>query len=248
MIKRLAQQTIIKIPDFRGKTWLLRRIGNAVHDVPDAGPMALSPIHLIDGYIIRTGAYAPELVAEIKLALAAGGDMVDIGANIGYMTLVAARATPEGTVYAFEPSPREFDMLLQNLRLAGSRNVVPFPIGLGASASRSTLYLQGEGNPSANSRHAAGAPTSIRIERFADVIPSSALSRIRCVKIDVEGDELNVLEGLAPVIDQLRATFVVEVSWPGSAANIYAFFKRHGFSPKFGLESQSLDEIFTPNP
>jgi FkbM family methyltransferase len=245
VIRRLAQKTLISVPDFRGKTWLLRRLGNAIYDVPSAGPMALSPIHLIDGYIIRTGSYAPELVAEIKRALAGGGDMVDVGANIGYLTLVAARATRDGLVYAFEPSPREFDMLLQNLRLAGARNVVPFPIGLGASASVATLYLQGEGNPSANTRHAAGIPTSIRIERFADVIPGAALPRIRCVKIDVEGDELSVLEGLAPVIDQLQATFVVEVSWPGSAAGIYAFFERHGFSPKFGPESRSLDEIFT---
>lgn len=245
MIRRLAQKALISTPDFRGKTWLLRRVGDAVYDVPDAGPMALSPIHLIDGYIIRSGAYAPELVAEIKQALAGGGDMVDVGANIGYMTLVAARATRDGMVFAFEPSPREFDMLLQNLRLAGARNVVPFPVGLGASASNATLYLQGEGNPSANTRHATGIPTSIRIERFADVIPPAALSRIRCVKIDVEGDELNVLEGLAPIIDQLRATFVVEVSWPGSAADIYAFFDRHGFSPKFGPESRALDEIFT---
>lgn len=244
MIRQLAQKALISVPDFRGKTWLLRRVGDAIYDVRDAGPMALCPIHLIDGYIIRQGAYAPELVAEIKQALAGGGDMVDIGANIGYLTLVAARATRNGLVYSFEPSPREFDMLLHNLRLAGARNVVPFPLGLGASATIATLYLQGEGNPSANTRHGAGIPVPIRIERFADVIPAAALSRIRCVKIDVEGDELNVLEGLAPVIDQLRATFVVEVSWPGSAAKIYTFFERHGFSPKFGLESHSLDEVF----
>ena len=84
-----------------------------------------------------------------------------------------------------------------------------------------------------------------RIERFADVVPAQMLSRIRCIKIDVEGDELEVLKGIEPVIDHLRATFIVEVSWPGSALDIYAFFARHGFSAKIGLERKPLDEIFS---
>jgi FkbM family methyltransferase len=207
--------------------------------------MTLSPIHLIDGYIIKNGSYAPEIVAEIKQALRGGGDFIDVGANIGYMSLVASRISPTGTVYAFEPSPREFSSLLENIRLSGAMNITAFPLALGATSKTDTLYLQGPENPGMNTRHGSGTPTSIRIEKFSDVVPAAMLERIRCIKIDVEGDELNVLLGMETEMSRLNATFLVEVSWPERAEQIYAFFERHGFFPKIGLHRKPLDEVFT---
>lgn len=246
MLKSVLQRAVLSAPDMRGKTFLLRRIGNAVHDVPDAGRMTLSPIHLIDGYIIRHGSYAPELVAEIKHALRNGGDFVDVGANIGYLSLVASRMSPSGTVYAFEPSPRELSSLIENIRLSGAMNVIPFPFALGTSARTDTLYLQGAENPGMNTRHgSSGTPTTIRIEKFSDVLTTAMMDRIRCIKIDVEGDELNVLLGMESEMHRLNATFIVEVSWPKSAEQIYAFFDRHGFAPKIGIDKKPLDDVFT---
>jgi FkbM family methyltransferase len=246
-----------------------RMVGPAHYEI-DGMTLALSPHRLIDRYLITTGSYAPELVRFIRQALdpgpgaapgAGAGVFLDVGANLGYFSLVAARALGSGgKVYAFEPSPREHALLLEHLSLNAVTNVVPFAVGLGDREERSRLWLAGLENPGQNSRHhgdAAGAamPVEIALAPIGALLPAPVLRQVRGVKIDVEGDECAVLAGFADVMPLLAgAWFIVEVS-PAlleragrSVDELYRFFAGHGYRPgrPERPEVAQWDELFLP--
>jgi len=238
--------------------WTDEYVGRAVYHV-DGLHLELSPRRLIDSYIIRTGAYAPELVAVIRRLLRQGGSVIDVGANIGYLTLIAAQAAGQrGVVYAFEPSPREFAQLLRHLELNGVMNVVPFPVAVGAERGMLPLHLAPEENPGQNSQYRTdlGArDVMVNVRPISDLMSPQGLEDVRCVKIDVEGAEMEVLKGMASVMRYLsRATFIIEVSpqllkFAGADVDeVYRFFENHGFRPTVGRapDTDQWDEIFEP--
>jgi FkbM family methyltransferase len=251
---------IERSPIRQGKHRLLlalhRLVGPALYDVGGL-TLSLSPRHLIDRFLIGQGSFHPELVAFIGAAMARGGGFIDVGANIGYLSLIAARAGGPGAhVYAFEPSPREYSVLLGHLALNELMNVTAFPFGVGERSEESTLWLSGLENPGMNSRHApaeAAGGVSINLAPIDALLPPEVFERVCCVKIDVEGDECSVLAGIARVMPALqKASFVVEVAATHlaragrSVDDVYGFFERHGFRPcrKARPATGDWDEVF----
>jgi len=94
-------------------------------------------------YVFRDG-YDPGLQLLTKF-LGPGKTMIDVGANIGIFTVVAARRVGEqGTVVAFEPTESTFEMLERNLALNQFRNVKPMRMALSDQAGKMRLYLSGD--------------------------------------------------------------------------------------------------------
>ena len=78
----------------------------------------------IQRYIFYFGVWEPAITAFIRGSLAPGDKFVDIGANIGYYTCLAAKLVgPSGDVYAIEASPSTYELLLENLKLNELDNV-----------------------------------------------------------------------------------------------------------------------------
>ena len=185
-----------------------------------------------------------------------GDCVIDLGANIGIFTLQASRLVgPEGRVYSFEPSPREFVRLLKHIELNGCTNVVPIASGVADSVRDEVFHLAWMGNPGQNSLFAPpNVERSVRCSfgPLGSFIPEDLLSKVKLIKIDVEGAEVAVLKGAASIMPKLtNAVFVVEVvegnlSRCGERpASIYSFFAAHGYRPLFGLGLAVQDEVFT---
>src|SRR3954447_8208340 len=80
------------------------------------------PRELLPEYLHRD--YEPITTRAVLAALPAGAVAVDVGANIGYFTCLAARAVgPRGVVHAIEPAPENVEALKRNVQLNGFRNV-----------------------------------------------------------------------------------------------------------------------------
>src|SRR5919109_3585908 len=91
---------------------------------------------------IELGALEPHEVSLFTDAVAQGAVVLDVGANIGWYTLLAARAAgPSGHVYSFEPDPRTLPSLEQNVRANGFSNVSVIPKAASDASRRQTLYL-----------------------------------------------------------------------------------------------------------
>ena len=89
--------------------------------------------------------HEPPQVAFFKRFLSAGDVVIDVGAHVGFFTLIAASiAGSEGEVHAFEPVPSNFAALEQNARLNGFGNVVLNRAAVGAEEGEVTLGLPGE--------------------------------------------------------------------------------------------------------
>lgn len=149
--------------------------------------------------IFETGTYEPGLLALMSRLLRAGDVFVDVGANIGLMSLVASRLVGStGYVYAFEPEPGIYNRLLDNIALNSATNIEPIPHALGSSHERRRVFSY----PAVNIGRAslveskgailAGETSVITLDDF--LLERSA--RVpRMVKIDVEGFEYEVLLG-----------------------------------------------------
>ncbi|HYJ80936.1 MAG TPA: FkbM family methyltransferase [Longimicrobiaceae bacterium] len=154
--------------------------------------------------VFFTGAYGGPETALLRRLLRPGAVFVDVGANWGYFTLLAAALVgPEGRVVAVEPDPRLFARLQANLRANRLAQAAAYPVA--AADVRGPLVLRGHdadgGNWGASTLlHRAGDPG----ERYAvegrtvdDLLDELKLGRVELLKLDVEGAEEMVLRGMA---------------------------------------------------
>ena len=155
-----------------------------------------------------TGMYEPPIARVFQRHVPSGGTVVDAGANWGYFTLIAAAACGRGgRVIALEPDPRQFDALNRNVAMNGFTQVRT--LRAAAAASAGTVSLVGYDDRDANrgtSRLAApGEGAGHHFEAAAETIDAITGSMtVDLVKIDVEGAEDLVLQGMQPGLAMKR--------------------------------------------
>jgi len=169
----------------------------------------------------RKSVYEPLETGLLKRELGPGQTFVDIGANIGYYTLIAARRVgPAGRVYAFEPDPDNFELLRINVELNGYTNVVLVNKAVAEKARTTRLYLS-ESNKGDHRLYDSGDG-----RRFINV-PVVSLDgffknldkKIHFIKMDIQGAEAAALEGMKGVIRKNRGLKLVTEFQPEGLRN-----------------------------
>lgn len=162
------------------------------------------------------GTYEPPMQEAIASNLQTGDVFFDIGANIGFFSLIAARyAGSDGRVYAFEPVPDNAAAIMRSVRLNEMDTVEVFAEAVGAVDGRADLLL---------ARHIGGAVLAsagqppdmkgkieIDIVTLDSVIAKRNLRPPSLVKIDVEGAEIDVLKGMSETIQAHHPKIIYEV-------------------------------------
>ena len=144
--------------------------------------------------------YLPAEALSFKSLIEPGMTVLNIGAAVGYYTLIAARQTgPEGKVYAFEPFPETFNLLKKNIERSGYKNIVIINKAVTDAVGFAKLYLL-DTNPQANS-----LSKSRESIKYIDVPTITLDSFFSDEKIDVirsvaEGSEILILQGMRNVI------------------------------------------------
>jgi FkbM family methyltransferase len=169
--------------------------------------------------LVTSGIWEPQTTAAFRSLLADGDVCVDVGANVGYYTLLASTLVgPRGHVYALEPAPDTFATLRANLALNVVSNVTALAVAAGPEEGRAPLFRPPSGNLGRSSlRRPSDVPSrpdraAVEVRPLSAVIADSHLRRLRLVKIDVEGFEVEVLRGLEPVFERgLRPAVLVEI-------------------------------------
>lgn len=164
--------------------------------------MYITPHDSLLGRVLLFGgtweAYQVNLFEE---TLSEGMVVVDIGANIGYYTLVAAaRVGERGKVYAFEPEPSNYALLLKNIGANGYNNVLAVRKAVTNRTGTINLFLSGD-----TGEHSIGNDNQARRAIVVDSVSLDEFFRgneypVHVIKMDIEGAEMVALEGMVNIV------------------------------------------------
>jgi FkbM family methyltransferase len=163
------------------------------------------------------GTYEPPIQRALARCLKPGDVFYDIGANVGFFSILAATLTGSGgAVYAFEPVPDNVASIHRNVRLNGLTNVKVHAVAVAATSGREELVLAR--NRGGASLASAGvhvpdpaATMPVRTVAIDEFIQRPNTAPPTLVKIDVEGAELGVLQGMQRTMRAHRPVVLYEV-------------------------------------
>ena len=161
------------------------------------------------------GSFAPAETRLVSTRVNPGAIVLDIGANIGYFTLLFARhAGPTGHVYAFEPEPVNYALLVRNVHENAYSNVTCIQAAASNASGSVTLHLARDNAVDHGiAPHAgAGGTIDVRAQRVDDYL--SFLNHADFIKIDVRGAELHVLEGMEHLLARSPSVELLVEYWP----------------------------------
>lgn len=174
--------------------------------------------------VSRTGASADyrhgtnELPVQMAVVdgLAPGGVFLDVGANVGFFSLLAARAVgATGSVHAIEPVPSNARQVEINAAANGFANISVVEAAASSTSGTTTLLLAE--HPGGAVVASAGTPPDpagsleVRTVTVDELVRSGALRPPTVIKIDVEGAEVDALEGMVETLREHRPVVVCEV-------------------------------------
>jgi len=164
------------------------------------------------GYIL--GASEPDLQGALKERIRAGDVVYDVGANVGFFALLAARlATPTGHVYAFEPVAANVRALQRNLDLNNIRHAEVVQTAVSNSCGTVRMSL---GRNQATGHLAEVGDDLVSVQATTiDAFVAAGYRPPNLVKIDVEGAEDLVLEGMRDTLRNYRSVILCELHYAG---------------------------------
>lgn len=187
-----------------------------VPDVPGL-KMFLHPDDTVITYrIMVEKLWEPNETHWVSRFVREGDTFVDIGANVGYFTLVASRLVGDtGHVYAFEPDPVAFGILQRNVRLNGLRNVTLEQKAVSNEPGTLRLFLSEKNKGDHQIYESDEQRKSIDIEAVTlDDYFADYEGRIDFVKIDTQGAEAVILEGMDDVLRANDDVVMAVEFWP----------------------------------
>ena len=191
----------------------------------------------LESSIYYFGEYEAGTLYVLEQLLGEGDIFLDVGANIGFISIVVACFIGKGgLVYAVEPHPLIFKELQENISLNQAKNIVPLNVALGSGPCEAMLYDNLDINwgsasliPPKNRGTATGRP--VKVTSIDELIQSGYIQTPDVVKIDVEDFELEVLKGSKNLLSSANApALCVEFStlhavYGGNLHDIYDFIK-----------------------
>jgi len=171
----------------------------------------------------------------IKNNVKDGDNVIDLGANIGYFTLILAKLVgPTGKVFAFEPDPRNLALLKKNVEYNNYKNVIIVPKAVSNVNDKCTLYT-GQKTFGQNKIY---KPKNTKIQKFIPIDSETVrlddffrtnglLDKISFIKMDVEGAEFLALSGMKEILKlnkNIKIFTEAEISYLEDAGSSYDQF------------------------
>lgn len=201
-------------------------------------------------YVFLTGLYEPPTARLMTSLLNPGNNFVDVGANSGYFTLLAARKVgPSGQVISFEPLPSMRERIRQNLALNGFNNVKLHDVAVSNTNGEVEFFEGPSGHKGLSSLRPLSDSDStlkVRTTPLDELYPD--IDAVSLIKIDVEGAEQLALEGMRNLLSRHKPQLVVEITdqylqaFGHNAQSLFAFLADLGYR-SWKITDQGLVEI-----
>ena len=168
----------------------------------------------VSKYILRHGNYDPDICEMIEKTIAPGAVCLDIGANIGFWSNFLATKCKAKTVIAIEPEPENFALLQYNVELNRNQSKVKrFNCAVGAEPSKLKLFLSKD-NAGDHQLYASGESresVEVDVKRVDDLVGDQ---KIDFIKMDVQGYEPFVLQGMTELFERNSQVKILTEFWP----------------------------------
>ncbi len=151
------------------------------------------------------GIYEPDKTQTIFSMLKPAQTFIDVGCNKGDFSLLAAKIIGEGgAVLAFEPEPDNCQWIEKSIKLNNYENIKLFQLALGDKNEDAQLYLgekSGWHSLISNSGNAQKSAIEVKKRTLDSILDDAGTTRVNMIKIDVEGAEMEVLQGASTMFD-----------------------------------------------
>jgi FkbM family methyltransferase len=186
-------------------------------------------IKLNDGLIINLNRNDPYVSGSISLGLfergeiklfkstiSKGYNIIDIGANIGIYTLIAAKLSGDsGKIFSFEPYPQNFEILNSNILINNFKNVECVAVAISNNTKKGRLYLSEYNMGDHQIFHSDCDRSYIEIDEIKlDDYFSEDLIKIDVIKIDIQGAEVSALLGMEKLVNRSTDLKIFVEFWP----------------------------------
>jgi FkbM family methyltransferase len=230
----------------KGKQLVIRRVApDNTCLVKVDGSLMYIHTNTADFPLYAFGPYEPYTAELFKRVIKPGATVLDIGAQYGYFSLIAAHHVGlDGKIYAFEPSPTNFQLLKQNIYMNKYTNIIhPLQKAVGDKRSTMTLFVYENSDAHSMYRHPQAAVKEeisvecITIDEFLGEKP------VDVIKMDIDGHDPYGLQGMKKTIAKSGSIILFAEFAP-------AYLRRAGVESEdylaqlksLGFDTQVIDE------
>jgi FkbM family methyltransferase len=193
----------------------------------------------IHGTLINGQICDPPLVSALTDFLEPGDTFLDVGSHIGYYSMLALlKVGSSGRVFAFEANPRTYSVLVANASLNRSSNLYAYNCAVGDQETIAEFHIdiKDEGMSSLLVTRPDSLNVSVHMTTLDNIANLTGIDKIRMLKIDVEGFEVNVIRGAEGLIKAgaiESIVFEVNQTIPGTKncdLEIRRFLRQYGYT------------------
>ncbi len=234
--------------------------GNDIEEV-QIGPCRVPLAHSCEATRnMAYGNYETAELATLRSLIQPGASVIDIGANVGFFTAhLASMVGATGKVIAVEPGPTPLSLLSRTVESSANGNIQIVPCAIGGRTGKATFYetevILSKGYGRIDERPSQKfndiREFTVDVLTPSDLLIRAGLSCVSFIKIDVEGQEKNVILGLEPLFSRdcyplLMTEVTIESRWKADLEEYAAFLVRHGYqmcSAQPGLRRISIGSL-----
>ena len=184
----------------------------------------------------QNDSYEPEETALIKKLVQSNFVCLDIGANLGYFTMLMAKQCK--TVWSYEPEASNYQLLRKNIILNKTFNVYVNRVALTEHSGEALLYLSPTNNGMNRIFQSVLCNGSIivKTQKFDEAWNNLNRYDIDFIKMDAEGSELGVLKGMRVMLQECHPIILMEfhptsiIEYGANPKDVYDFMKDLGYS------------------
>ncbi len=185
------------------------------------------------------GSYEMRKRQAFEAEIPRGAVVFDIGANVGYYSLLAAVLVGAGgKVYAFEPLPRNIDFLRKHIALNQLKNIEVIEAAVSAQTGKSSFDL---GASSAMGHISNSGEIEVRLVSLDDMLEQGTLHQPDYMKVDVEGAEFEVLKGARKLLERHRPVLFLDTHQREAHQPSITLLKELGYTFKI-LDEKALPD------
>lgn len=191
------------------------------------------------------GLFEPNLTYFIAASLKPGDIFIDVGANIGYFTLLASkRVGPSGRVYAIEAAPSTYRLLRDNITLNGADNVRALNVAVAERECHARVHAVEDHNIGMNRvEYVESASNGSVPGRTLPAIVGADFARAKFIKVDVEGAEAAILPGIFDALVEADSEAVLVAEINEASSHLVALAQSKGFQVQAMPNNYSIGHL-----